>query len=94
MSYGNDFVLMQLRLLKLSVMVLYISEVKFAAIDVIQQPIDVVRASTVGNESFECLENQYDMPLVFWQKAFLESKLALIQSLNEQDVSVKHGTLT
>lgn len=92
MSYGNDFVLMQPRLLQLSVLVLCISEVKFAA-DVIQQPIDVVRASTVGNDSFECLETQYDMPLLFWQQAFLESKLVLIQSLNEQDVSIKHGTL-
>lgn len=85
---------MQLRLLQFSVLILCISEVKFAALDVKKQPIDVVRASTVGNDSFECFENQYDMPLLFWQKTFLESKLALIQSLNEQDVSIKHGMLT
>lgn len=79
-------------LLQFSILVLFIF-VNFTLIAA-QLPIDVVRVSTIGNNSFECLEKQYDMPLVFWHKASLEPKLALLQSLSKQDVSIKRGKST
>lgn len=81
------------RLLRFSVLVSYVSEVTFGSIYEQLQPIDVVRSSTVGNTSYDCFEDQYDMPLVFWHKANLESKLSLIRSLDNQDVSIKRGKL-
>ncbi|KAE9536615.1 hypothetical protein AGLY_007017 [Aphis glycines] len=82
------------RLLQFSILILYVSEIISGSTYEQLGPIDVVRMSTVGNISYECFENEYDMPLVFWHKANLESKLALIRSLNEQDVSIKHELLT
>jgi len=84
---------MILRLLQFSVLVSYVSEVTFGSTYAQLQPIDVVRTSTVGNTSYDCFEDQYDMPLVFWHKANLESKLSLIRSLDDQDVSIKRGEL-
>ncbi|XP_025422700.1 probable G-protein coupled receptor CG31760 isoform X2 [Sipha flava] len=83
-------------LLELSVLFLCITAgVKFCSTDVAQLPIDVVRASTVGNSStaYECFENQYDMPLVFWHKVSLEPKLSLIRSLSIQDLTTKRELL-
>lgn len=80
------------RLLQFSVLVSYVSKVIFGSIIYEQlQPIDVVRTSTVGNTTYACFEDQYDMPLVFWHKSNLESKLSLIRSLDDQDVSIKRG---
>ncbi|XP_060839071.1 probable G-protein coupled receptor CG31760 isoform X2 [Rhopalosiphum padi] len=81
------------RLLPFSVLVSYVFEVTSGSTYEQLQPIDVVRTSTVGNISYDCFEDQYDMPLVFWHKANLESKLALIRSLDEQDVSIKRELL-
>ncbi|XP_022164127.1 probable G-protein coupled receptor CG31760 isoform X2 [Myzus persicae] len=84
---------MILRLLQFSVLVSYVSEVTYSSAYAQLQPIDVVRSSTVGNTSYDCFEDQYDMPLVFWHKANLESKLSLIRSLDNQDVSIKRELL-
>lgn len=79
-------------LLRFSCVVLCVSEVTISSIAV-DLPIDVVRASTIGNGSFECFENQYDMPLVFWHRESLEPKLSLIRSLSKHDVTIEHGQL-
>lgn len=93
--YQNNSVLMIPRLfIQLSVLVSYIFKVNFGFEIDVQSPIDVVRVSTVGNNSVECLEKQFGMPLVFWHKGSLESKLALLQSLSQQDVTVKRGKFT
>lgn len=81
------------RLLQFSLLISYVSEVIFGSIYEQLQPIDVVRTSTVGNTSYDCFEDQYDMPLVFWHKANLESKLSLVRSLDNQDLSIKRGKL-
>lgn len=81
------------RLLQFIVLILYVTEIISYSTYEQLRPIDVVRMSTVGNISYDCFENEYDMPLVFWHKVNLESKLALIRSLNEQDVSIKRGKL-
>lgn len=81
------------RLLQFSVLVFHVSKVIFGSTYEQLQPIDVVRTSTVGNTTYACFEDQYDMPLVFWHKANLESKLSLIRSLDDQDVSIKRGEL-
>lgn len=78
------------RLSQFCVLVVCISKFIFGTIDVLL-PIDAVRVSTVVNSSSECFEQHYDMPLVFWEEASLERKLTLIQSLSEQDVTVKRG---
>jgi len=81
------------RLLQFGVLVACICKVTFGSTYEQLEPIDVVRSSTVGNTSYDCFEDQYDMPLVFWHKANLESKLALIRSLDGQDTSIKRGKL-
>lgn len=60
-------------------------------------PIDVVRASTVGDNSrFKCSEengsdDENNMPLVFWHRASMEPRCALLQSLSAQNVTFKRG---
>lgn len=77
-----------------SVLVLCNFKIGYGSTNVVQSPIDVVRTSTTGNFSFECSKTQYNstiIPLVFWKKASLETKLSLIQSLDKQDLNIKHG---
>lgn len=72
-------------------MVMCVTKVTFGSIDQQTLPIDFVRGSTVGNNTMECIESQYDMPLVFWDKANLGPKLSMIRSLNAQNSSIKRG---
>lgn len=74
------------------VLLSYFAKVTFASADVQLSPIDVVRAATAGNGSrFECFENQYEMPLVFWHKTSLEPKLSMLRSLGAQNVIFKRA---
>lgn len=82
------------RLIRFGVLMMCVYRVPVGSADAPRSPIDVVRSLTVGNGTGggdECFESQDDMPQVYWHRASLEPKLALIRSLSAQNATFRGG---